>query len=163
MSIIDQFTGREAGPLIQFIKYAIGGGIATLTHIIIFHLSAWKIFPALQETDTAVVLLKIPVKSIGVEERARNSMLDNAIAFIFSNFVAYIINIYWVFHPGRHSWIVEIGLFYLVSGVSIVIGTAIMGYLIRRYSMRTTYAFLANLVTALLINFAMRKFVIFKG
>ena len=163
MTIIEQFTGREAGPLIQFIKYAIGGGIATLVHIAAFHLAAWKIFPALQEKDTAVVLLKLRVEQLDDATRARNSMIDNGLAFIISNFVAYIINIYWVFHAGRHHWLVEIGLFYLVSGVSIALGTAIMGFLIRRYSMRTTYAFLANLVTALLINFAMRKFVIFKG
>lgn len=163
MSILEQFTGREAGPLVQFIKYAIAGGIATVTHIIVFHLAAWKMFPALQRNDSAVQYLHLPVVDMDVETRARNSMLDNGIAFIFSNFVAYVINIYWVFHPGKHAWYVEIGLFYLVSGVSIAIGTTIMGFLIRRYSMRTTYAFLANLATSLLINFAMRKFVIFKG
>ena len=64
---------------------------------------------------------------------------------------------------GFFALLVEIGLFYLVSGVSVLIGTALMGYTIRRYGVRTTYAFLCNLVTALLINFAMRKFVIFKG
>ena len=90
-------------------------------------------------------------------------MIDNGIAFIFSNLVAYVINIYWVFEPGRHAWYVQISLFYLVSGVSVVIGTALMGWLIRRFGMATTYAFLANLVSALLINYAMRKFVIFNG
>jgi len=95
--------------------------------------------------------------------RARNSMIDNGIAFIFSNMVAYVINIYWVFEPGRHPWYIQISLFYLVSGVSVVIGTALMGWLIRRFGMTTTYAFLANLVSALLINYAMRKFVIFNG
>ena len=90
-------------------------------------------------------------------------MVDNGVAFLFSNFVAYLLNVPWVFEPGRHHGLIEIGLFYLVSGVSVVVGTALMGWLIRRFGMRTTYAFAANLVTALLINFAMRKFVIFKG
>jgi hypothetical protein len=31
--------------VLQFIKYALAGGLATLTHIIIFHFIAWKIFP----------------------------------------------------------------------------------------------------------------------
>ena len=74
-----------------------------------------------------------------------------------------MLNVLWVFHAGRHAWYVDLGLFYLVSGVSMFIGTALMGFLIRRYGVRTTYAFLSNLVISLLINFAMRKFVIFKS
>ena len=163
VELVDQFLGRDAGPVVQFVKYAVGGGIATVTHIILFHVFAWKAFPALQENDWAVKLLKIRVAPEDDKLRSRNSMIDNGIAFLFSNFVAYIINIYWVFEPGRHSAFVEIALFYLVSGVSIVIGTSLMGLIIRRYGVRTTYAFGTNLVMALLINFAMRKFVIFNG
>jgi putative flippase GtrA len=54
-------------------------------------------------------------------------------------------------------------LFYLVSGVSMAIGTALMGLLIRRFHLLTTYAFGTNLVTAVMINYVMRKFVIFAG
>jgi putative flippase GtrA len=163
MTILEQFLGRDAGPMVQFIKYAIGGGVATATHITIFHLLAWRAFPALQENDWAVKLFKLRVAKEDDSARSRNSMIDNAVSFVFSNFVAYVINIFWVFQRGRHSMLTEIGLFYLVSGVSLAIGTALMGYLIRRYGMRTTYAFLSNLVTALLINYAMRRFVIFNG
>ena len=77
--------------------------------------------------------------------------------------MAYLINIYWVFVPGRYHWVLEITLFYLVSGVAIVIGTSIMGVLIRRFGMLTTYAFASNLFAALMINYAMRKFFIFNG
>jgi putative flippase GtrA len=163
MTILDQFMGREAGPLIQFIKYGISGAAATGTHILLFHLLAWRFLPALQANDWAVQWFKLPVSPEDDRTRSRNSMVDNGIAFIFSNLVAYLINISWVFKPGRHAWFVEIGLFYLVSGVSLFIGTALMGWLIRRYGIRTTYAFISNLFTALLINYAMRKFVIFKG
>ena len=58
---------------------------------------------------------------------------------------------------------IEIGLFYLVSGAAIVMGTALMGLLIRRFGMLTTYAFGANILAALMINYAMRKFFIFNG
>ena len=163
MSVVDQFLGNEAGNVVQFIKYSISGGVATLTHIIVFHLVAWKIFFALQENDWFVKFIGIPVQELDDATRARNSMIGNGIAFIFSNFVAYLINIYWVFVPGRHPWIIEILLFYLVSGVAIVIGTALMGFLIRRFGMLTTYAFGSNLVAAIMINYAMRKFFIFKG
>lgn len=161
--ILEQFAGRDAGPAVQFIKYAIGGGLATGTHVVVFHLLAWGALPALQEGDWAVSLLKFPVKEQDDATRSRNSMMDNAIAFVFSNLVAYLINVWWVFEPGRHSAVVEIALFYLVSGIAMVIGTSLMGFLIRRYGIMTTYAFGANIFSALLINFAMRKFVIFRG
>ncbi len=163
MNMIDQFLGNEAGNLVQFIKYSISGGVATLTHIIVFHLIAWKIFFALQANDWFVKFLNLPVQELDDSTRSRNSMIGNGMAFMISNLVAYFINIYWVFVPGRHHWMIEIGLFYLVSGVAITIGTAIMGFLIRRFGMLTTYAFGSNLVTALMINYAMRKFFIFNG
>jgi putative flippase GtrA len=85
------------------------------------------------------------------------------LAFMIANMVAYILNIKFVFKPGRHHWLVEVGLFYAVSGVSMVLGTLLMWWLIRQFSMSTDIAFFANIVTAVLINYAMRKYVIFKG
>ncbi len=161
--IIQQFLGHEAGPLIQFIKYGIAGGLATAVHIVIFHLFAWKVLPALQAKDAFVRMLKLDVKALDDGLRSHNSMIDNGLAFLLSNLVAYFLNIMWVFEAGRHHWIVEVLLFYAVSGVSVFIGTAIMGYLIKRFSMRTTYAFLANIVSAVLINFVVRKYLIFNG
>jgi len=153
----------EAGPLVQFVKYGISGGLATFVHIVIFHLVAWKIFPSFQEKDLFIVILGITVTEVDVATRSLNSMLSNGVAFICSNMVAYIINVFWVFKAGRHNRFIEIGLFYLVSGVSVVIGTSMMGFLIRYYGMQTTYAFAANIVSAVMINYAMRKFYIFKG
>lgn len=162
-NLLSQLLGHEAGPFVQFVKYAIAGGLATGVHIVVFHLFAWKVLPALQPCDWAVSLFHLSIREVNDSTRARNSMLDNFAAFLFSNFVAYIINVLWVFERGKHGVLVEILLFYLVSGVSVVIGTSTMGFLIKRYRWRTTFAFLANLVSALLINYAMRKFVIFKG
>lgn len=163
MDFFNQFAQREAGPLVQFIKYSICGGVATTVHIVVFHLFAWKILPALQKNDHLAILFKLPTQDLDVATRSRNSMIDNGIAFLFSNLVAYVLNSLWVFEPGRHSRLVEMGLFYAASGTAILIGTFMMGWLIRRFGMRTTFAFIANLVTSLLINYAMRKYVIFKG
>ncbi len=133
------------------------------THILVFHLIAWKMFFALQPDDWFVRLLKLPIQELDDTTRSRNSMRANGIAFVISNLVAYLINIYWVFVSGRYNWLVEIGLFYLVSGVAIIIGTVLMGFLIRRFGMLTTYAFGSNIFTALMINYAMRKYFIFNG
>ena len=163
MNLIDQLFGNESANVIQFIKYGISGCIAVAAHILVFHLVAWKIFFALQSNDWFVRLFNLPIRELDDGTRSQNSMLSNVFAFMISNLVAYIINVYWVFVPGRYHWMVEIVLFYLVSGASLVIGTAIMGLLIRRFGMLTTYAFGSNIFTALLINYAMRKFFIFKG
>jgi len=157
------FFGQDSANLIQFIKYVISGCVATAIHITIFHVVAWKVFFALQAEDWFVKVFNLPIEELDDATRSRNSMLSNATAFLVSNLAAYLINIYWVFVPGRYHWIVEIALFYLVSGVAIVIGTSIMGVLIRRFGMLTTYAFASNLVTALMINYAMRKVFIFSG
>ncbi len=162
MGIGAQFLSRESGPLIQFIKYVLAGALATVTHIVTFHLLAWKVFPALQTEDWFVRWRGLSLPPQDNATRSRYSMVDNGLAFVVSNLVAYTLNTLWVFQPGRHPWYVEIGLFYLVSGGSLFIGTLVMGVLIRRYGIRTTLAFTANLIAALLINYVVRKFIIFR-
>lgn len=161
-SILKQFTQREAGPLIQFVKYAIGGAVATVVHAASFYLLAWLVLPALQPTDIVVLLTHISVPDLPDVIRARNAMIDNGTAFIVSNLTAYIINIRWVFEPGRHHRVIEIGMFYLVSGISLAAGSALMGILISYFSISTTVAFVAVVITSVLINFVLRKYVIFK-
>lgn len=149
--------------LIQFIKYGLAGGLATVTHIVVFHLAAWKLFPALQPKDHLVRLFDLQLRPIDERHRARNSMICNVLAFMVSNMVAYVTNVMWVFEAGRHPFLVEIFLFYCVSGLSILIGTLLMGLLIKRFGLLTTYAFAANIVSAVMINYAVRKFFIFQG
>ena len=149
--------------VLQFIKYALAGGISTTTHIVIFHFIAWKIFPSLQERDHAVRFFKLNIHKINDTTRARNSMIGNFIAFLLANMVAYILNILFVFQGGKYPIIIEILLFYAVSGVAAFLGTMLMGLLIRRFGLLTTYAFVANIFTAVMINFVMRKFFIFAG
>lgn len=161
--LIHQFMGHEAGPLVQFLKYAIAGAIATGVHIGAFHAFAWSLFPALTERDHLARFLKATPATVDRKRRGRNSMIANALAFLISNLVCYFINIAWVFEAGRYAWFTELALFYAVSGISVVLGTLLMGWLIRRFGMLTTYAFAANLMSSLLINYAMRKFVIFSG
>ncbi|PCI39625.1 MAG: hypothetical protein COB53_02890 [Elusimicrobia bacterium] len=149
--------------LIQFLKYAIAGVIGTVIHIGLFHALAWKLFPALQASDWAVKALGIEIVPIDDATRSRNSMIANFGGFMVTNFIVYVINVIWVFEAGKYSWWIELLLFYAVSSISMVIGTTTMGFLIRRFGMLTSYAFCANLVSALLINFAARKYFIFNG
>lgn len=157
-----QFKGKDHGPLVQFIKYAIAGGIATIVHVCIFFALTWKVLPALESSDPIAGFLKIPPIDITDSIRARNSVIDNLAAFMISNFVVYIINIYWVFESGRHNRWVEIGLFYLVAGISVFIGSSLMAFLIAGFGISTTLAFGANVLVCLMINYLVRKFFIFK-
>jgi len=162
--IIQQFFQRDAGPLVQFIKYGIAGGIATSVDIVVFYLFAWKIIPALRPDDPVVKRLKLTVKPITEKQRSFRFILITAIAFIFSNFTAYIINILWVFtpDPDKSKWL-ELAQFYAVSGASVFLGTAIGWVMIKWFHMSTTASYVCKMIAALMINFVGRKFFIFKG
>ena len=153
----------DPSAIVQFVKYALVGGLATAVHIVIFHLVAWKIFPSLQERDHAVRLLGLKIRQVNDATRSRNSMIGNFIAFLVANMVAYICNVLFVFQAGKYHVVIEILLFYAVSGLSAALGTMLMGVLIRRFGLLTTYAFGANIVTAVMFNYVMRKFFIFNG
>jgi putative flippase GtrA len=50
-----------------------------------------------------------------------------------------------------------------VSAISAGLGTFLMGILIDKLGIQTTYAFGANLVSSLAINYVLRKFFVFNG
>jgi putative flippase GtrA len=158
-----QFKGRQHGPLVQFIKYAVAGAIATVVHVCLFYFLALKVLPALNQQDVLAGVLHLRIVATSDVMRARNSVIDNLVAFIFSNLTAYLINIVWVFESGRHHRVLEIAFFYLVSGVSTILGSMLMGFLIGRFGVMTTLAFGANAVVSLIINYVLRKRLIFKG
>ena len=180
-----QFVQREASPLVQFIKYAICGVAAVIVHVSLFYTLSWLLIPALNEGDAFVRLLHLSVPPLSDAVRARNAMINNALAFVLSNLSAYLTNIFWVFESGREyppvdfvlakmglssrlklrSFIhraVEIILFYVIAGIAVAIGTIIMGLQINKFQVTTTVAFITQSVVTVIINFALRKFLIFK-
>lgn len=161
--LLQQFTGREAGPLVQFIKYALAGGVATAVDIAVFYLVAWKLIPALREDDPVVRRLKLTVQPVTEAQRSSRFVVVTLIAFLFSNLTAYLINIFWVFEPGRHAWWIELLLFYAVSGISIFLGAGIGWVMIKWFHLSTTASYASKMIASLLINFICRKFIIFKG
>jgi hypothetical protein len=58
-----------------------------------------EIIFCLQANDWFVRLLNLPIHELDDATRSRNSMKGNAVAFVISNLVAYVINIYWVLFP----------------------------------------------------------------
>jgi len=162
-AILRQFKGQNHGHLVQFVKYALAGGVATAVHISIFYFLSIIVLPALEAGDPVGGILNIPLPDLAEGVRARNATINNLAAFMISNFVVYQINIHWVFEAGRHNRWVELGMFYLVAGASVIIGTGLMAFLIASRGLSTTVAFGANVFVALAMNYAARKFFIFKG
>jgi putative flippase GtrA len=77
--------------------------------------------------------------------------------------VAYLLNIIFVFRSGRHSRLKEMGLFYLVSAISVGLGTTIGYLLIHFFGFTSSVSYIAKAISTTLINFLVRKLFIFKG
>ena len=150
-------------PLVQFIKYGMAGGVATFVDIVVFYTLALWFLPALGANDPLVTKLHLNVTLVAETVRSTNYVWDKCITFLFSNLTAYVVNVLWVFTPGRHSRWVEVGLFYLVSAISFVVGTGLAWLLIKQFGISTTAAYICNAVASLMINYVCRKFIIFKG
>lgn len=162
-NILRQFLQREASPLIQFIKYAMAGGLATVVDVVVFFLLAWLVIPALTPDDFFARFFSLDIAPIDDAVRSWHYVVDRIITFIFSNLTAYIANILWVFKPGRHNRWLELALFYAVSGASFLIGTALGWVLIHVFGLTTSVTYVVNMIVSLMINYAGRKFLIFKG
>ena len=161
--LLSDFLSRDASPLVQFIKYALAGGIATASHILVFFLVGFFLFPCVNKEDILVRLFRLNAPAVDETRRARYAVYSNICAFFVSNAVCYVINRLFVFQPGRHSIVIEFLLFLMVSAISMVVGTTVMGELIKRLRMQTTYAFGANILSSLMFNYVLRKFFVFNG
>lgn len=160
--ILRRFADREAHPLVQFVKYGIAGVLATGVDVFVFSLVAILTWPALSPGDPVARLLSLHIAPIAESARSVHYVWSKMVAFLFSNLTAYLINIRWVFTPGRHSKSKEVALFYAVSASSFALGTALGWALIKVTGLPTTYAYGANAAASLAINYAGRKFFIFK-
>ena len=159
----ENYLSHDAPPFVQFVKYGLAGGLATATHVLTFFLVGFLLFPCVTPEDPLVKLFGLDAPEVVADLRARYAIYSNVIAFFVSNTVCYLANRWFVFKPGRHHVVIEFLLFLAVSAVSMAIGTTLMGVLIKQFGVQTTYAFGANIVSSLAINYVMRKFFVFKG
>lgn len=162
-NVLQSFLRRDAHPAVQFIKYGLAGGLATAVDLTLTFILSWKFLPALTSNDRLVELTGIAITPVAESSRWFNYFIDCGLAFLVANFVAYVANVLWVFQPGRHSRRKEIALFYLVSGVSFLVGTSLAAALIRYAGLMSSYAKIVNMFASLAINYAGRKYFIFKG
>ena len=79
--LLKQFTQREANPYIQFIKYGIGGLLATVADVILFSFLAWKVFPALKDGELVVRFFQLDVPEMSPGMRSVNFAICKSISF----------------------------------------------------------------------------------
>ncbi|WP_372807047.1 GtrA family protein [Pontiella sp.] len=163
MEILKKMLFEKNHPGIQFLKYAFCGGFAFAADVVTFFIVAWFFFPALTQDDVFVRLLNLQVEPVSDAARTINFVICSALAFMVSNMTAYVLNVLFVFKAGKHTRWKELALFYLVSGISIAIGTGVGALLINVFGLTTTFSYVAKAFFATMINYAGRKFFIFHG
>ncbi len=154
-SILARLNSRDTHPLIQFIKYAISGVLAGVAHNGSVVLLIWLFLPA-----TKGML----VNGVALDDATRSAhlILANIIACPVGLVVSYIANIRWVFTPGRHSKVKEFILFAIVAAIGFFPGLFVVDWLAHHIGQPSIVAQMGRIVTAVLVNFICREFIIFK-
>ncbi|MFZ4766898.1 MAG: GtrA family protein [Roseimicrobium sp.] len=181
-TILKRVRERDVPPLMQFAAYTFCGCLATVVFLGTVLTLNYTIIPAYEDmtvTTTPVQLLGRPVlwmaetvpgqsqpithDAAGNAIRAANLLVNNCIAFILTNFVAYFSNILLVFKRGRHHPVFEFVYFTMVNFVSFAISQVAGPWLVSEFGVPTNVAILTNMVSSMLINFLARKFFVFKN
>lgn len=155
-TILRRVRTRQVPATIQFLVYATCGVIATVIHQGMVAVLSVTAFPAMKNMIVDGVALT-------EELRKHNLLLNNLIAFPFGAIAAYFTNILFVFTPGRHSKLKEMALFFGVAACGFFPGLWVIDFLVGRYAVPSSVAQLAFVFTSFMVNYLMRKFVIFKG
>lgn len=160
---------RDPHPLLQFIRYGLAGGLAMLANVLFFALCIEWVFPIPAGADPDTMSppflwgeMSSWLRDLIRDPRVANYVKANVVAFLAANVVAYVLNFKWVFESGRHSRGLEITLFFAVSFVSFLLGTALASVLVGSYDVNEYVAKAGDVVAAILINYVCRKFFIFK-
>ena len=181
-TILARIKAREVPGLIQFGVYGICGGLATIVFLGTVLYLTHSMLPAeigMKVSDQPVTLLgktlwwtaasdpahsqTIAQGHHGDDIRAQDLLVANCIGFLLANVVAYITNVLFVFKTGRHHPVLEFLYFTAVSGIAFGISQIAGPWLIHRFGLATKLAILTNVFASMLLNFAGRKFFVFKG
>lgn len=151
-----EFVRRDAHPFLQFVKYGFCGVAAAVVHNGIVTVLAMSVFPAGKG-------MLVDGQVLDEAVRNRHLLLNNSIAWPFGTLVAYLMNIAFVFTPGRHSKSVELLLFTVVSAIGFFPGIFVVNWLAGHLHLPSTVAQLGFVFTSVIVNFLCRKFIIFKS
>jgi len=148
LSAIQKFIENKSRISVQFVKYVMAGATGTAVHFAIFALLNETVLPA-----------DISLKD---SQRGWNFFWSFSIAFLLANMVGYALNRRWVFQPGRHGRLLEIGLFYTLATFAFVIGTPFGAYVLGKFPLNEYFVYVLVTITSVFVNFLGRKFLVFK-
>lgn len=149
----------------QFVKYLFCGGLSFVADVVVFYLMAWIVLPSLRLDDLFGVLIGWFGGSIQpVDETLllRHYYINKVVAFLASNTVAYVTNVLFVFSSTQRRRSEELILFYLFAILSFIVFTWLGGELIARFGWQVTISNFFVFICATMINFIMRKKLVFK-
>ena len=158
-----RFLSHDSGPFAQFVKYGVIGVLATCVQMAGFYLLAATCLKCLGADDWAVRFLGLPSVEVTDGLRAFRAAVATAGGFTVANIYCWIMNRLFVFKPGKFRWYVEFLMFFGVAALATVVALGIQSLLIKYFGMMTTAAVIVEVVVSFLMNFFVRKFVIFKG
>ncbi len=168
MRLVRRFLSHDSGVFAQFVKYGVIGVMATCVQTVIFYILASTCLKCLTSDDLAVRFLGLPsVDFTGGEawyaSRGMLAAAATAIGFVVANVFCWLMDRWFVFRPGKFRWYVELAMFFGASTIATLLALGIMKVLIDQFGLMTTLAVVVEVVASFLINFFIRKFVIFKG
>lgn len=141
---------KDTPPLwAQFFKYVVCGVIATIVLALVWILA--RVFmPEYIADDLPPSTLKLHMTHV---------ML---VAFVFTNLVSYFSNRIFVFTPGKHSFLREMFLFFLISAISFTAGNYAKDWSIDQ-GVHKDLAITAFAISSAVVNFAARKYLVFSN
>ena len=168
IDLVRKFLSHEAGPFAQFVKYGAIGVMATCVQTGVFYALAATCLKCLTADDWAVKWLGLPSVAFTGEEawyasRGMIAAAATAVGFVIANIFCWLMNRWFVFKPGKFKWHVELAMFFGASTLATLIALGLMKLLIDQFGLMTTLAVVVEVVVSFLVNFFIRKFVIFKG
>lgn len=155
-TIWSRIRAREVPWLIQFGVYGFCGALSTVVFVGQVILLSKYVIPAFD----GMIVDGAPITQ---DLRAKNLLINNSIAFFVTNLFTYVVNVLLVFKRGRHHPFAEFFYFTLVNLVSFGISQVAGPWLIHQFNIPTWAAILTNAVASALINYAARKFFVFKN
>ena len=150
----------------QFIRYTLVGLVSLIVHYTAFLMASFFLFQAFGPEDKIIQLLNVTVDSIDTDKRSLNYFIDYfLIGFTIATVVNYYLSVKFVFEGGKYKKQTEILLFIatnaMVQGlVSLLAYVSIK--LFGDHAPSSTVSVL-SIVFSVMINFVVRKKVIFKS
>jgi len=133
----------------QWVRYLVAGVGAAAVDLSVFHLLATVVLPCVGEVMSETV-------------RSQRFMIDKTFAFLIANVSSYTMNSRWVFEQGRHRESTEVTLFVSMSVLSYLGGMQLGRFLIEFFAAPSHLAAVACIGLATIMNYVIRKTVVFR-